>query len=80
MRSAFILLVFPNSMFTPILVRKGYVLSGEIALINNHYYYYMTSVGKGGPEKVSHQYEASISSNEAKMLTMMWHCGEMSFI
>ena len=36
------LLVFPNSMFTPLLFFhwKCYVLSGEIALKNNHYYYY----------------------------------------
>ena len=46
MHSAFNLLVFPNSMFTPLLllcffyVSKGYELSGEIALKNNHYYYY----------------------------------------
>ena len=43
MHSAFNLLVFPNSMFTPLLFFyywKGYVLSGEIALKNNHYYYY----------------------------------------
>ena len=43
MHSAFNLLVFPNSMFTPLLwffYWKGYVLSGEIALKNNHYYYY----------------------------------------
>ena len=37
---AFNLLVFPNSMLTPIFfITKGYVLSGEIALRNNHYYY-----------------------------------------
>ena len=43
MHSAFNLLVFPNSMFTSLLLFlkwKGYVLSGEIALKNNHYYYY----------------------------------------
>ena len=40
MHSAFNLLVFPNSMFTPFFIWKGYVLSGEIALENNHYYYY----------------------------------------
>ena len=46
MHCAFNLLVFPNSMFTPLLLYlfvfiywKGYVLSGEIALKNNHYYY-----------------------------------------
>ena len=45
MHSAFNLLVFPNSMFTPLLLFlfcfywKGYVLSGKIALKNNHYYY-----------------------------------------
>ena len=38
MRSAFNLLVFPNSMFTPFLY-EGAVCSGEIALKNNHYYY-----------------------------------------
>ena len=27
-------------MFTPFFIWKGYVLSGEIALKNNHYYYY----------------------------------------
>ena len=48
MHSAFNLFVFPNSMFTPLLLFcflkyflwKGYELSGEIALKNNHYYYY----------------------------------------
>ena len=43
MHSAFNLLVFPNSMFTPLLlffIWKGYELSREIALKNNHYYYY----------------------------------------
>ena len=40
MRSAFNLLVLPNSMSTPFYVWKGYVLSAEIALKNNHYYYY----------------------------------------
>ena len=37
MHSAFNLLVFPNSMSTPLLffLSKGYVLSGEIALKNN---------------------------------------------
>ena len=45
MRSAFNLLVFRNSMFNRYLFSflplwKGYVLSGEIALKNNHYYYY----------------------------------------
>ena len=39
MRSAFNLLFFPNSMFTPFFFWKGYVLSGELALINIHYYY-----------------------------------------
>ena len=39
MHSAFNLLVFPNSMFTLFFKLKGYVLSGEIALKNNHYYY-----------------------------------------
>ena len=40
--SAFNLLVFPNYLFTLFfaLLMKGYVLSGEIALKNNHYYYY----------------------------------------
>ena len=41
----FNLFVFPNSMFTPLLLFffnwKGYDLSGEIALKNNHYYYYI---------------------------------------
>ena len=49
MHSAFNLFVFPNSMFTSLLLLfffnkyflwKGYELSGEIALKNNHYYYY----------------------------------------
>ena len=41
MHIAFNQLVFPNLMFTPIFYAwKGYVLSGEIALKNNHYYYY----------------------------------------
>ena len=42
MHCAFNLLVFPNSMFTLSLLfyLKGYVLSGEIALKNYHYYYY----------------------------------------
>ena len=47
MHSAFNLFVFPNSMFTPLLLFflniflwKGYELSGEIAPKNNHYYYY----------------------------------------
>ena len=40
MRSAFNLLVLPNSMSTPYYIWKGYVLSAEIALKNNHYYYY----------------------------------------
>ena len=39
MRSAFNLFVFHNSMFTQFLMCKGYVLSGEVALKNNHYYY-----------------------------------------
>ena len=44
MYSAFNLFVFPNYMFTPLLlfsIWKGYELSGEIALKNNHYYYYI---------------------------------------
>ena len=41
MCSAFDMLVFPNSMFTPFFIWKGYVLSGEIAQKNNHYYYYL---------------------------------------
>ena len=40
MRSA--LLVFPNSMFTPFFISKGLVISGEIALRNNHYYYFIS--------------------------------------
>ena len=40
MGSAFNLLVFPNSMFTPFFHVKGYVLFGEIVLNDNHYYYY----------------------------------------
>ena len=44
MHSAFNLFVFPNYMFTSLLlvffISKGYELSGEIALKNNHYYYY----------------------------------------
>ena len=47
MHCFFNLFVFPNSMFTPLLLFflniflwKGYELSGEIALKNNHYYYY----------------------------------------
>ena len=40
MRSDFNLLFFPNSMFTPFFILKGYVLSGEIALKYNYYYYY----------------------------------------
>ena len=43
MHNAFHLLVFPNSMFTPLFVFfkcQGYVFSGEIALKNNHYYYH----------------------------------------
>ena len=40
MRSSFNLLVFPNSMFTPFCIWKGYELSGEIALTNDQYYYY----------------------------------------
>ena len=50
MHSAFNLFVFPNSMFTPLLLFflffyfiyflwKGYELSEEIAIKNNHYYY-----------------------------------------
>ena len=46
MRSAFDRLVFPNSMFTPFFIRKGYVLSGEIALKNSHYYYYYSCACK----------------------------------
>ena len=49
MHNAFGLLVFPNSMFAPLFYflfyRNGYVLSGEIALKNNHYYYYKTETG-----------------------------------
>ena len=43
MHIAFNLLVIPNSMFTPLLFFnwKGYVLSGEIALKYNHYYYHV---------------------------------------
>ena len=40
MCSSFNLLVFPNSMSTQFFIWKGYVLSGEIALENNHHYYY----------------------------------------
>ena len=50
MHSAFNLFIFPNYMFTLLLLFflffltyflwKGYELSGEIALKNNHYYYY----------------------------------------
>ena len=52
MHSAFNLFIFPNYMFTSLLLFffflyffiyflwKGYELSGEIALKNNHYYYY----------------------------------------
>ena len=40
MRCAFNLLVFPTSMFTQFFISKGYVLSGEIALKDDHYYYY----------------------------------------
>ena len=40
MRRALNLLVFPYCMFTPFFTLKGYVLSGDIALINKHYYYY----------------------------------------
>ena len=42
MHSSFNLLFFPNSMFTQLqfFYMKGYVLSGEIALKNNHYYFY----------------------------------------
>ena len=50
MHSAFNLFVFPNYMFTSLLLLlffiylyflwKGYELSGKIALKNNHYYYY----------------------------------------
>ena len=46
MHSAFNLFVFPNYMFTSLLVSKkifswkGYELSGEIALKNNYYYFY----------------------------------------
>ena len=39
MRGAFNLLVLPNSMLTQIFLGKRYVLSGEIALKDNHYYY-----------------------------------------
>ena len=53
MHSAFNLFVFPNSMFTSLslfflffiffyFLLKGYELSGEIALKNNHYYYCLT--------------------------------------
>ena len=44
MRSAFNHLVFPNSMFTPFSMWKGYVLSGEIAPKTNHYYYHKSSI------------------------------------
>ena len=44
MRSAFNLFVFPNSTFTPFFIWKGYVLSGEIALKNNHCYYIINTV------------------------------------
>ena len=47
MHSAFNLFVFLNYMFTSLLLFfyniflwMGYELSGEIALKNNHYYYY----------------------------------------
>ena len=40
MRSTFNLLGFPNSMFKPFFLWRGYVLSGEISLKNNHYYHY----------------------------------------
>ena len=45
MHSAFNLLVFPNFIFPSLLLLlflsywKGYVLSGEVALKNTHYYY-----------------------------------------
>ena len=41
MRSAFNLLVFPNSMLF-----FNEMLSGEIALENNHYYYYVLGMTK----------------------------------
>ena len=42
MHSAINLLVFPNSMLTSLLFFIFFIerLSGEIALINTHYYYY----------------------------------------
>ena len=39
MRSTFNLLLFPNTMSPSFFIRKGYVLSGEIAPKNNHYSY-----------------------------------------
>ena len=49
MHSAFNLFVFPNSMFTPLLLlfflyMKGYERSGEIALKNNNNYYYIYAI------------------------------------
>ena len=40
MRSALNLLVLPNSMSTPFVIWKGYVLSGEIAPKNNNNGYF----------------------------------------
>ena len=46
MRSAFNLMVFPNSMSTPFFIWNGYVPSWEIALKYKHYYYYSYSKKK----------------------------------
>ena len=45
MRSAFYLLAFPNSIFAPFCIWKFHVLSGEMEIKNNHYYYYFKFIG-----------------------------------
>ena len=45
MHSGFNLLVFPNSMLTPFFIyERAMVLSGEITLKNNLYYYVLFSI------------------------------------
>ena len=68
MHSAFNLFVFPNSMFTPLLlifyIWKRYELSGEIALRNNHYYYYYISD----------------CNRETKLKNFLWYTTELVYI
>ena len=80
MHSAFNLFVFPNSMFTPLLLLfcfftwKGNELSGEIALKNKHYYYYQRKWRmriQNSAQKVTELFGHSSKQN-------VWHVGKFN--